>query len=194
VLTLLQSTTIPANAFIFILTSRLGNVTISETNTELHGKLVAVIENITSARDKVRGLTSICLYYENHYCCCLTRWLLFESCTRLRRKIQTWTSIFTCTRYPPLSGALCWYIHTYMHGHRFFIRFVAHTQDTLSKLDMESQNPMRSNNVCMSELSNSPSNENENINVSNTVDSRGMVHTHTLIHTYIMHAYCIDRN
>jgi hypothetical protein len=53
VLTLLQSTTIPANAFIFILTSRLGNVTISETNTELHGKLVAVIENITSARDKV---------------------------------------------------------------------------------------------------------------------------------------------
>ena len=53
-LTLLQATTIPQNAFIFILTSRLGNVTISETNTELHGKLVAVIENITSARDKVR--------------------------------------------------------------------------------------------------------------------------------------------
>ena len=53
VLTLLQGTTIPPNAFIFILTCRLGNVTISETNTELHGKLVAVIENITSARDKV---------------------------------------------------------------------------------------------------------------------------------------------
>lgn len=59
VISLLQETSISSNAFIYLLTSRLGNVSISETNTELHGKLVAIIDNITSARDKVSAIKEL---------------------------------------------------------------------------------------------------------------------------------------
>ena len=56
VLSLLQETSIPQTSFVYLLTSRLGNVPLTELNRTLHSQLVAVIEEITSARDNSEGI------------------------------------------------------------------------------------------------------------------------------------------
>jgi len=55
----LQETSIPRTAFIYLLTCRLGNVKMQETDTVLHSKLVAVIDDITSSRDKVAAIREL---------------------------------------------------------------------------------------------------------------------------------------
>jgi hypothetical protein len=50
---------IPRTAFIYLLTCRLGNVKMQETDTVLHAKLVAVIDDITSSRDKLGAIREL---------------------------------------------------------------------------------------------------------------------------------------
>jgi hypothetical protein len=53
ILKLLQETPIPRTSFIYLLTCRLGNVKMVETDPALDATIVAVIDEITSARDKL---------------------------------------------------------------------------------------------------------------------------------------------
>lgn len=54
-----ESVDIPRTAFIYLLTCRLGNVKMQETDTVLHSKLVAVIDDITSSRDKLGAIREL---------------------------------------------------------------------------------------------------------------------------------------
>lgn len=59
VLSVLRQTPIPQTAFIYLLTCRLGNVTLLEAPTDLNSKIVAVIDNITSSRDKLGAIKEL---------------------------------------------------------------------------------------------------------------------------------------
>lgn len=54
-----ETASIPRTAFIYLLTCRLGNVKMQETDTVLHTKLVAVIDDITSSRDKLGAIREL---------------------------------------------------------------------------------------------------------------------------------------
>jgi len=59
VLTTLKTTAIPHTAFIYLLTCRLGNVSMTDTNTDLNAAIVAVIDDITSSRDKLAAIKEL---------------------------------------------------------------------------------------------------------------------------------------
>lgn len=59
VLEVLRQTAIPHTAFIYLLTCRLGNVSLVEAPTDLNAKIVAVIDDITSSRDKVAAIKEL---------------------------------------------------------------------------------------------------------------------------------------
>lgn len=63
VLGVLQETAIPQTAFIYLLTCRLGNVQIPQSQAQLDGdlnaKIVAVIDDITSSRDKLGAIKEL---------------------------------------------------------------------------------------------------------------------------------------
>lgn len=59
VLEVLQETNIPHTAFIYLLTCRLGNVQLPEANGDLNAKIVAVIDDITSSRDKLGAIKEL---------------------------------------------------------------------------------------------------------------------------------------
>lgn len=56
---LLEMEQISPSAFIYLLTSRLGNVQLTEQDSELHAKIVSIIDSITTARDKVAAIREL---------------------------------------------------------------------------------------------------------------------------------------
>lgn len=59
VLDVLRQTSIPHTAFIYLLTCRLGSVKVVEPPTDLHAQIVAVIDDITSSRDKISAIKEL---------------------------------------------------------------------------------------------------------------------------------------
>jgi hypothetical protein len=59
VLEVLRQTAIPHTAFIYLLTCRLGNVAMVEPPSDLNAQIVAVIDDITSSRDKLAAIKEL---------------------------------------------------------------------------------------------------------------------------------------